>query len=130
MEDAEDYAAFEMAVTADNDAQSAVERELVAQTGELRMAAASRYHDRGRLVQDPGHLLQFRQRIQAHHKRQEIIDSVYRNALAVEEDTQQDDDETSAALLILPTIDRRACRFIRRSHTVLCPPVQPADLSA
>src|SRR2546421_4003859 len=29
LEDAEDYAAFEMAVTADYDAQSAVERELV-----------------------------------------------------------------------------------------------------
>jgi hypothetical protein len=39
------------------------------------------------------HLLQFRQRRQAHEKRQEIIDSVYRNALATEEDMQQDDDE-------------------------------------
>ena len=35
LEDAEDYAAFEMAVTADYDAQSAVERELV-----LRLATA------------------------------------------------------------------------------------------
>src|SRR5579862_4290474 len=34
LEDAEDYAAFEMAVTADFDAQSAVERELV-----LRLAS-------------------------------------------------------------------------------------------
>src|SRR5271156_1453507 len=34
IEDAEDYAAFEMAVTADYDAQSAVERELV-----LRLAS-------------------------------------------------------------------------------------------
>jgi hypothetical protein len=34
LEDAEDYAAFEMAVTADYDAQSAVERELV-----LRLAS-------------------------------------------------------------------------------------------
>ena len=34
LEDAEDYAAFEMAVTADHDAQSAVERELV-----LRLAS-------------------------------------------------------------------------------------------
>src|ERR1700760_161134 len=34
MEDAEDYAAFEMAVTADYDAESAVERELV-----LRLAS-------------------------------------------------------------------------------------------
>ena len=34
LEDAEDYQAFELAVTADNDAQSAVERELV-----LRLAS-------------------------------------------------------------------------------------------
>jgi hypothetical protein len=34
-EDAEDYAAFEMAVTADFDAQSAVERELVLRLGSL-----------------------------------------------------------------------------------------------
>src|SRR6201984_1270439 len=34
LEDAEDYAAFEMAITADYDAQSAVERELV-----LRLAS-------------------------------------------------------------------------------------------
>jgi hypothetical protein len=33
LEDAEDYAAFEMAVTADYDAQSAVERELVLGSG-------------------------------------------------------------------------------------------------
>jgi hypothetical protein len=47
----------------------------------------------------PKHLLQFRQRKQAHQKRQEIIDGVYRNALATEEDMQQDDDETSGSTL-------------------------------
>ena len=36
LEDADDYAAFEMAVTADYDAQSAIERELV-----LRLASLS-----------------------------------------------------------------------------------------
>jgi hypothetical protein len=35
LEDAEDYAAFEMAVTADYDAQSAVERELVLRPASL-----------------------------------------------------------------------------------------------
>jgi hypothetical protein len=45
------------------------------------------------------HPLQFRQRKQTHKKRQKIIDGVYRNALATEEDMQQDDDETSGGTL-------------------------------
>jgi hypothetical protein len=44
------------------------------------------------------HLLQSRQRRQAHEKRQEMIDSVYRNALATEEDVPQDDHERGSAL--------------------------------
>jgi hypothetical protein len=44
------------------------------------------------------HLLQFRQRRQAHQKRQEIIDGVYRNALATDEDMQQDDETSSSTL--------------------------------
>ena len=44
------------------------------------------------------HLLQFRQRRQAHEKRQEIIASVYRNALATEEDVPQDDHERGSTL--------------------------------
>jgi hypothetical protein len=44
------------------------------------------------------HLLQFRERRQAHQKRQEIIDGVYRNALATEEDVQQDDEISSDAV--------------------------------
>src|SRR6266436_8414230 len=54
LEDAEDYAAFEMAVTADYDAQSAVERELVLRLASLLWPAASRLRHRERLVQDPG----------------------------------------------------------------------------
>jgi hypothetical protein len=48
LEDAEDYAAFELAVTADHDAQSAVERELVFRLASL--LAASRHRHRERLV--------------------------------------------------------------------------------
>ena len=43
LEDAEDYAAFEMAMTADYDATSAVERELVLRLGKLIVATASRH---------------------------------------------------------------------------------------
>jgi hypothetical protein len=41
LEDAKDYAAFEMAVTADYEAQSAVERELVLKLANLFVAAAT-----------------------------------------------------------------------------------------
>jgi hypothetical protein len=100
LEDAEDYAAFEMAVTADYDAQSAVERELVLRLASLlwRLRRATAIES-GLFKIQAKHLLQFRQRRQAHQKRQEIIDGVYRNAVATEEDMQQDDDETRSGAL-------------------------------
>ena len=100
LEDAEDYAAFEMAVIADYDAQSAVERELVLRLASLlwRLRRATAIES-GLFKIQAKHLLQFRQRRQARAKRQEIIDSVYRNALATEEDMQQDDDESRSSAL-------------------------------
>jgi hypothetical protein len=93
LEDAENYAAFEMAVTADYDAQSVVERELVRRLASLlwrpRRATAI---ENGLFKIQARPLLQFRERRQAHQKRQEIIDGVYRNALATEEDMQHDDE--------------------------------------
>jgi hypothetical protein len=99
LEDAENYAAFEMAVAADYDAQSAVERELVLRLASLlwRLRRATAIES-GLFKIQAKHLLQFRQRRQAHQKRQEVIDGVYRNALAAEEDMQQDD-ETSGSTL-------------------------------
>ena len=100
LEDAEDYAAFEMAVTADYDAQSAVERELVLRLASLlwRLRRASAIES-GLFKIQARHLLQFRQRRQACQKRQEIIDSVYRKALAAEADIRQDHDEPSSSTL-------------------------------
>jgi len=97
LEDAEDYAAFEMAVTADYDAQSAVERELVLRLASLlwRLRRATTIES-GLFKIQAKHLLQFRRRRQAHWQRQEIIDGVYRNTLATEE---QQDDETSSSTL-------------------------------
>jgi hypothetical protein len=97
LEDAEDYAAFEMAVTADYDAQTAVERELVLRLASLlwRLRRATAIES-GLFKIQAKHLLQFRRRRQAHWQRQEIIDGVYRNALATEE---QQDDETSSGTL-------------------------------
>jgi hypothetical protein len=99
LEDAEDYAAFEMAVTADYDAQSAVERELV-----LRLASILWRLRRATVIESglfkiqARHLLQFRQRRQADQKRQKIIDSMYRDAVANEDDIRQDEDEPTNTL--------------------------------
>jgi hypothetical protein len=100
LEDAEDYAAFEMAVTADYDAQSAVERDLVLRLASLlwRLRRASAIES-GLFKIQAKHLLQFRLRRQAHRERPKIIDGTYRNALATEEDMQQDDDQTSSSTL-------------------------------
>ena len=100
LEDAEDYAAFEMAVTADYDAQSAVERELVLRLASLlwRLRRATAIES-GLFKIQAKHLLQFRQRKRAHQNRREIIDGVYRNVLAIEEDIRQQDDEISSETL-------------------------------
>jgi hypothetical protein len=93
LEDAEDYAAFEMAVTADYDAQSVVERELVLRLASLlwRLRRATTIES-GLFKIQAQHLLQFRQGRQTHQERQKIIDSVYRSALATEEEVRHDQD--------------------------------------
>jgi hypothetical protein len=69
LEDAQDYAAFEMAVTADYDAQSAVERELVLRLASLlwRLRRATTIES-GLFKIQARHLLDFRQRRLAHQK--------------------------------------------------------------
>ena len=86
LEDAEDYAAFELAVTSDYDAQTAVERELVLRLASLlwRLRRATAIES-GLFRIQAQHLFQFRQRRLASRKRQNIIDTVYRNAVANEE---------------------------------------------
>src|SRR5438046_10002382 len=66
LEDAEDYAAFEMAVTADYHAQSAVERELVLRLASLlwRLRRATAIES-GLFKIQAKHLLQLRARRQA-----------------------------------------------------------------
>jgi hypothetical protein len=99
LEDAEDYAAFEMAVTADFEAQSAVERELVLRLASLlwRLRRATTIES-GLFKIQAKHLLQFRQRRQAYQERPKIIDSTYRNGFASEGDVRQDHDEPISAL--------------------------------
>jgi hypothetical protein len=91
LEDAEDYAAFEMAVTADYDAQSAVERELVLRIASLlwRLRRATTIES-GLFKIQAKQLLHFRQARTAHRDRQKMIYDMYRNAIAVEQQNQQE----------------------------------------
>src|SRR6201987_1503154 len=93
LEDAEDYAAFEMAVTADHDAQSAVERELVLRLASLlwRLRRATAIESVLFKIQAK-QLLQFREWRRAHRDRQKIIDEMYRNVVAEEELRPDPDD--------------------------------------
>ena len=99
LEDAEDYAAFEMAVTADYDAQSVVERELVLRLASLlwRLRRATSIES-GLFKIQAKHLLQFRERRQAQEDRQKIIEAMYRNAVATENDVRQDEAELATGV--------------------------------
>ena len=90
LEDAEDYAAFEMAVTADYDAQSAVARELVLRLASLlwRLRRATAI-ERGLFKVQAKHLLQFRKQRRAHQERQKVVDAMYRDAVATNGDVRQ-----------------------------------------
>jgi hypothetical protein len=130
LEDAEDYAAFEMAVTADYDAQSAVERELVLRLASLlwRLRRTTAIES-GLFKIQAKHLLQFRQRRQAHQERPKIIDSAYANA-PMEEDMQQGDDEPrsstpdpgpSSTVEPADPSDDLTRAFVRLSNLPTCP---------
>src|SRR6201993_2239099 len=71
LEDAQDYQAFEAAIIADYDAQSAVERELVLRLASLlwRLRRATTI-ETGLFELHARHLLQFRKGRQAHQERQ------------------------------------------------------------
>ena len=99
LEDADDYAAFELAVTADYDAQSVVERELVLRLASLlwRLRRATSIES-GLFKIQAKHLLQFRERRQAQEDRQKIIEAMYRNAVATENDVRQDEAELATGV--------------------------------
>lgn len=94
LEDAEDYAAFELAVTADYDAESAVERELVLRLASLlwRLRRATAIES-GLFKIQAKQLLQFRHRRQTHQNRQKLIDSMYQHAVAIDRGAQHVLDE-------------------------------------
>jgi hypothetical protein len=79
LEDAEDYKAFEAAVTADYDAQSAVERELVLRLASLlwRLRRTTTM-ETGLFEIQAGHLRYYRQNRQALTDSYEVIHTVFR----------------------------------------------------
>jgi hypothetical protein len=83
LEDAEDYAAFEMAITADFDAQFSVERELVLRLASLlwRLRRATAI-EIGLFKIQAQHLFQFRQRRQAHQCQRQTIERPHPNVAA------------------------------------------------
>jgi hypothetical protein len=98
LEDAEDYAAFEMAVTTDYDAQTAVERELVLRLASLlwRLRRATTIES-GLFKIQAQHLQQFRQRRQAYQERQKIIDGMHRDAIATKDATPKSEDDLTGS---------------------------------
>jgi hypothetical protein len=96
LEDAEDYAAFEMAITADYDAETAVERELVLRLASLlwRLRRATAIES-GLFKLQAQHLLQFRQQRQALEERQKIIDNTHRFAIVPDKGLRQFEGESS-----------------------------------
>ena len=92
LEDAEDYAAFEMAVTADYEAQSAVERELV-----LRLASLLWRLRRASAIEAGLFNIQTREllgrRGRPHRERHNLIGTIPRNGIARDHDEQQKPNE-------------------------------------
>jgi len=130
LEDAEDFAAFEMAVTADDKAQSAVERELVLRLASvlwrLRRVTAI---ETGLFKLQASRLLQFRKQRHARRQRQDIIDGFCRNAAAVDEEMLQDQKHpavnlgTSSASTAEPSdqSDDLTRAFVHLNDVATCP---------
>jgi hypothetical protein len=128
LEDADDYAAFELAVTSDYDARTSVERELVLRLAsllwQLRRATAI---ESGLFKIQAKHLLQFRRQRQAENHRKPI-DNIYRFTVLRENGEQQNDDsltghETLASVHgdSVTKPDDLTQSFIRLSNLSACP---------
>src|SRR5437870_6307281 len=87
LEDAEDYAAFEMAVTGDYDAQTAVERELVLRLASLlwRLRRAA-IMETGLFEMQADQLSEFRQARQVHPDARKIVYAMFARANPIDAD--------------------------------------------
>jgi hypothetical protein len=120
-----------LAVTADYEAQSAVERELVLRLASVlwRLRRASAIES-GLFTIQARHLLQFRQRRQAHRKRQQIIENLHRSALAPEDTLGSDETEAGrdTDVVLQPTKEADPYTDLTQSFVRLCNlPTFPLD---
>jgi hypothetical protein len=99
LEDAEDYKAFEAAITADYDAQSAVERELILRLASLlwRLHRATTI-ETGLFEIQADHLTESRRASQLQPASREVVYALFRRAEAVD-DREMATDGTASALL-------------------------------
>ena len=131
LENAEDYAAFELAVTADYDAQSAVERELVLRLASLlwRLRRATAIES-GLFEIQARQLLQFQRTRRTHQQRQNSIDSMYRDAVAIEDSVEQNQEGPTCETTASGSTGEPADQFedLTRSFVRLSnPPTYPLD---
>jgi hypothetical protein len=128
LEDAGDYTAFEMAITADYEPQSAVERELVLRLASLlwRLRRATAIES-GLFKMQARQLLQFRQRRRALEDRQKTIEALYRTAVTADDVAQlQERASYDAESSISPAAsvgysDDLTRSFVRLSNLPTCP---------
>jgi hypothetical protein len=130
LEDAEDYKAFEAAIIADYDVQSAVERELVLRLASLlwRLRRATTM-ETGLLEIQADHLSEFRQGRQTQAKSLEIIYERSGQVASVETDHDQASDDithgtetrpSSGPKFADPAFDLARC-FLRLANLPSCP---------
>ena len=118
LEDADDYKAFEAAITADYDAQSAVERELVLRLASLlwRLRRATTI-ETGLFEIQAGHLSDFRQARQAEADSREIIYAMFGRPDLVHSDNVRHRKEAETTQKLCPAPNRNLSNTpsIRRS---------------
>jgi hypothetical protein len=129
LEDTEDYAAFELAVTSDHDAQSAVERELIPRLASLlwRLRRATAIES-GLSKLQARQLLRLRQLRKGSQERRKIIDGMYGKAEATEADLRPDRDdsaenihtESATPVASADQSDNLTHTFLRLTHLPNC----------
>ena len=128
LEDAEDYRAFEAAIVADYDAQSAVERELVLRLASLlwRLRRATTI-ETGLFEMQADQLHEFRQARQIHPDSQNIVYAMFARADAVDADPDRTSDGITTNEYPAP-LRTGTYRSRRRPRALLFAPRQFAQL--
>jgi hypothetical protein len=121
LEDAEDYKAFEAAITADYDAQSAVERELILRLASLlwRLHRATTI-ETGLFEIQADHLTESRRASQLQPASREVVYALFRRAGAVDDRKTATDGTASALLASAPNSVEATSIITSNSHAAIC----------